>query len=360
MESNTFTGYFTSTGAATFLTLPPSINYIWVYNYTQITANANVGVQYYWQYGVPNGSGFVLTRAATGSNWSTLAVGSGFIQMNNSEVVLGPANALTAITAANPPVVTTAVTLPAVGSIVRFSNLDNQRQLDAIDFTVTAAGGGTFTTGNINMAGSTASTAGSWRQVSSDPEFYPRQRTVTYVTASGLGTTPTGSTRIYTSVTHGYFVGQKVNLFFPGGSTVWGNFAQLNNVVGTITAINSARDGNEPNNGGVDNNFDVDIDTTGYGTWTSQVGGGTQFYLPNASYPQYFATVVPFGENTSYAQSLTPPANVLLDSLDNVSANGILLTGGAGFPGGANGDRMVWVAGMSFDGIPSIPSSTSA
>ncbi len=373
MESNTFTGYFTSTGAAKVISFASTVNYMWVYNYTQIAGAAAVGVQYYWQYGMPQGGGLIYTVTATPAiTLTALAAGSGFTAFNNSVVTRGPAVALTAITAANPPVVSSGTT-PTVGSIVTLSNLTSgggagfgQRQIAGMDFTVTAVNAGvSFTIGNISLLNSTATTAGSWRLVSSDPEFYPRVRQITWITESGVGATspvPAGTTRIYTSVTHGYLVGQKINLEFPGGSAVWGNYAALNNVVATITAINTPRNGGlgEPNNGGVDNNFDINVDSTGFGAWNVFVPlGGNQSFLANTQFPQGPALCIPFGEDTAYAQSIVPPANVLADSFDNVSVNGILLAGGAGTPGGAAGDLMCWVAGSSFDGVPPIPSMTT-
>ena len=379
MESPIYSGFFTSTGKNQQINFVPGVTGAIVTNYTAYPAASNLPFKFFWQLGMPQAGGLSYVNIGGVMTTAVLA-GNGFQAFNNSTVTANPPAglALTAITAANPPVVTTVATLPNLGDIVTFSNLTSaagvgpgQRQIGGIPFTVTAVGGGTFTIGNINLSGSTASTAGLWRTLSNDPEFYPRQRVITYVTASSVGTVPVGSTRIYTSVTHQYVVGQKVNLEFPGGSAVWGNFAALNNVVVTITAINTARNGTEPNNALGDNNFDVAFDSSGYGTWTASIGGG--LFYP-AQYPQGPAIAIPFGEDMAYAIYANPVLplppigalpvnNVLADSLDNVSSSGIILLGGAAAgaagPAGAVGDLMFWQLVSAFDNFPPVNNPTT-
>lgn len=116
----------------------------------------------------------------------------------------------------------------------------------------------------------------------------------------------------------------------------------------TVTAVNTARNGNEPNNGGTANNFDVDLDSAGFGSWI--LGAGVT-WLVDANYPQAAPNVVPVGENVAYALSANPPAgyNQFAGSQDNHAIIGMTLPGGAASPGGAANDVMYWVAGSSFD-----------
>lgn len=282
------------------IAIPSGTDWMWVHNYTQAGINGagNTGINFYWQRGMAAGTGMVQYKTVAGV--AVLSqdtyVSAGFTLLDTSSSVPGASNALTAITAANPPVVTTAATLPAVGSVVRIINPDNQAQIGGLDFTVTAAGGGTFTIGNINLANSVASTAGFWRQIPFDPIFYPRRRVVTFVRAAA-------SAVIYLSVTHQFAVGQMVRLSFPGGSAVWGNYAALDGLQVAITAVNVARAGNEPNNGGTANNIQVNVDTSTFGAWNVFGAGANQGYPAAASVPFSPAQVVPEGEDSSVSLS---------------------------------------------------------
>ena len=235
--------------------------------------------------------------------------------------------------------VTTAATLPAVGSIVRFEDLDNQPQIAGIDFTVTAIGGGNFTIGNINLTNSTASTAGFWRLIPFDAMFYPRKRYITWVENAV-------NPKVYMSVTHGFTVGQQVRLVFPGGPVIWENYAALDGVTATIIAINVARAGNEPNNGGVANNIQLNIDTSTFGAWNVFGAANNEAYPDAGAVPFSPAQVIPMGEDTGFA--LTAGADILADATRNTAITGITLVGGAAGPAGAAADIIFWVAGKSF------------
>lgn len=339
-------GRFVSTGANVTLSLRQGIDWIKVYNTTAAAqAAADLPYEFYWQRGMATTGqlGLFWTKLGTVANdpvtVGQFAAGAGFILIDSSVIVPGVANALTAITAANPPVVTTAATLPGVGNIVRFQNLDNQPQIAGIDFTVTAAGGGTFTTGNINLTNSTASTAGFWRLIPFDPIFYPRNRTITWVENAV-------NPKVYMSVTHGFTVGQEVRLRFPGGSAVWENYAALDGVQATVIAVNVARAGNEPNNGGVANNIQLNIDTSAFGAWNVFGAANNEAYPAAAAVPFTPAQVVPMGEDTAFA--LSAGVDILADATRNTAITGITLVGGAAGPAGAAADIIYWVAGKSF------------
>jgi hypothetical protein len=298
-------------------------------------------------------------------------VSGGFTLLDTSVTNPGNLVALTAITAANPPVVSTATT-PAVGSIVRIINPNNQKQIGGMDFTVTAAVAGTsFTIGNASLANSTASTGGYWRQIPYENIYYPRKRYVTWVRAAAQAV-------IYLSVTHQYAVGQSVRLSFPGGSSVWGSYALLDGLQATITAVNVTRQGNEPNNGGTANNIQVNIDTSSFGAWNTFGAAGNENY-PNLGANIFFtpAAVVPQGEDSAFSLNTVLPQaplnydgslvvgtqpGLLSDATKNLSYIGMTLgVGGngaalgsaiAGPAGAGAGDVMYWRAGKSaFGGL---------
>jgi hypothetical protein len=288
-----------------------------------------------------DGRGLLYTKEATiGALVPTqIAANAGFFYVDSSLTAPLSNNLLTAITAANPPVVTTAATLPSVGDIVRFNMLDNQPQIAGLDFTVTAAGGGTFTIGNINLANSTASTSGNWRRIPYDAIFYPRRRFITWVENAV-------QPKVYMSVTHGYTVGQQVRFVFKGGAAVWGDYAQMDGQQATIIAINVARAGNEPNNAGTANNIQVDFDTSAYAAWNTFGAGANQGYPPSTAVPFSPAQVVPFGEDT--AQAITSNVDILDDATENLAILGVRLAAGAASPAGVTGDVIYWIAGKSF------------
>lgn len=356
------------------LAIPSGTDWMYVYNYTQAGTDGagDTGINFYWQRGMAAGTGMVWYKTVAGVavlSQDTLVSG-GFTLLDTSVQVPGNLVTSGAITAANPPVVTSTTT-PAVGSIVRIINPDNQPQIGGMDFTVTAVNAGvSFTIGNMSLLNSTASTASFWRQIPFDPIFYPRRRFVTWVRSASQAV-------IYLSVTHQFAVGQLVRLSFPGGSTVWGSYAALDGVQATITAVNVTRAGSEPNNGGTANNIQVNVDTSSFGAWNVFGSGGNQNYPPSSAVPFTPAAVIPEGEDSAFSL-VTPlsqaPLNydgsivlgtqpgLLSDATQNLAYIGMTLgTGGdgnalgsaiTGPAGSVAGDVMYWRAGKSgFGGL---------
>lgn len=338
-------GRFTSTGAAVTLALRSDVDWIRVYNETALAqAAADLAYEFYFARGMAAGRGIVKTKLGTVANdpvtVAQIAAGSGFTLIDSSDLTPGNAIALTAITAANPPVVTTAGALPAVGDIVRLTNLDNQPQIGGLDFSVSASGGGTFTIGNITLPNSVASTAGFFRVLPFDPIFYPRSRYITWVENAV-------QPKVYLSVTHGFTVGQQVRLSFPGGAAVWENYAALDGVSATVVAVNTARAGNEPTNAAGDNNIELDIDTSTFGAWNVFGAANNESYPGAGLFPFSPAQVIPIGEDT--AQALTSAVDILGDATRNEAVLGIRLAGGAAGPAGAANDIIYWQAGKVFN-----------
>jgi hypothetical protein len=335
-------GRFTADGDNKTIALRSDWDWMRVYNETVMYAAGNDdGAEFYFQRGMTDGRGVVYAKEATIGALvpDEIAANSGFFYVDSSIFTQTARAALTAMTAANPAVVTSAGHGLSVGDIVRFDNMDNQPQIAGMDFTVTASGA-TFTIGNINLVNSTASTAGFWRRISFDPIFYPRRRFVTYVSSEV-------QCKVYLSVTHGYTVGQKIRLQFPGGSTVWGDYAVLDGRSATILSINATRAGNEPNNGGVANNIVLDVDTSTFTAWNASFGAAlNQAYPAAADVPFSNAQVVPFGEDTAYA--LSQNVDILQDATRNTAILGVTLQAGALSPAGVDGDVIYWIAGKSF------------
>ena len=336
--SGTNQGSFISDGTTKILQIRADVDYINVYNTTQMAATQTtaVGVQYYWQRGFPQGSmiAYFKSNAANAANLSQYLTTGGFSLVNNTLNIPGQSVAITAISAATPPVVATGNTGNLVeGSIVRIFSTINAQQLGGLDYTVgTVTANTSFTLKYINTVvamNSVAGTTGTYRQIPYDPYFYPPTRVI-----ANIGPAASTTQSIITlTVDHAFTIGQVIRFIVPTVTSTKYGMPSLNGVQATIVAINQA------DTNGFTNTITVDVDTSTFGT----------FLWPLSADPVHTpAQVVPVGENT--AQAIASGVNVLGDSEVNLGFIGISLTGGASKPGGAANDVIYWVAGKSFSG----------
>jgi hypothetical protein len=356
-------------GTPLIVQIPSNADFMWVRNYTQTgnigTPTPNVGLNFYWQRGMPLGGGLVYYGANGVDTLSadTLATG-GFTLYDPSgqsgayaQANVGPAVATTATTNATRPVVSTANTAGiAVGTTVRLSNTA-QTDVNGIDMVVSAVTANTsFTLLTANSALATApgaiGGAGFYRIVNSTSQFYPRKRYVTNITQAA-------NAQVSTSVAHGMTPGQAIRFLIPNVSgmtqlnSTSANYSQYSTI---LTVID-------------DYTFTIDTNTTNF----------TAFTWPTiAQAPCSFPEMTPLGENT--AVSLVTNANqvpsiggiqipntntgILADStVDTFYLGMILGAGGLGTklgaaiigPSGAvtntagvlSFDTLYWVAGKS-------------
>jgi hypothetical protein len=317
-------GRFTSTGAAKTLQIRSDIDWMKIYNVTVAAAGQTtaVGVEYYWQKGMPVGSQweYKKSNAANAANLSSYITTGGFTVVDSTLGATGAIHAtITAISNAAIPVVTVGVnhTLSA-GNIVRLIDCAGGQQLGGMDFTVgyNTLGAGTFSLDY--MAQIVAATTGSYRLIPYDAIFYPRRRYVTKITQAANAV-------VTMSVTHGYTIGQKVRFTIP---SVFG-MVEMNGLLATIIAINTTTTSG--------NTITLDIDSSAF----------TAFAFPvSAAVPFTYAEVVPVGENTSVA--IAAGVDYLADATVNTGFIGMVLDAGADRPAGQNNDVIYWVAGKSF------------
>jgi hypothetical protein len=216
--TGTFSGRFTSTGAAQFIALPSGVDWMTVINETvSYAAGAGTGAQFQWQRGDATGRGTLYNKTVT-TNALTIgqiAAASGFYFVDKSVYTIGALNngstAISAVSTATPPRVTCGSTTGMnTGDIVRLYNIASASQLNGYDFTITVVSGTTFdlTYGpTLALAGTT----GSFRVIG-QPYWYPKEREITKILKSGGsvgggGTLATGLTRITFSAPHGYLIG---------------------------------------------------------------------------------------------------------------------------------------------------------
>lgn len=315
-------GRFTSDGTPKMLSIRSDVDWMEVINFTEgTTVTGSRGVKYEWQRGLAANNGFVYVRNAGGTAVDfrtsvSLAV-PGFTLLDSSSQVPGAPIALTAITAANPPVVTIAANANLLtNDVVRLERLDNQPQAAAIDYTIEKLSATTFSLRYMFLAGSVASTAGFYRIIPFQPMFYPRNRTISAITQAA-------SAVVTMTVTHGYTVGQEVRLTVPAAF----GMTEMDGLSGTITAVTS----------GATNTITLNIDSSGFSAFVFPAAGDLPFTL---------AQVVPFGEDT--AQALLSGTDILGDATRNTAFLGMRLGTGITSPAGSNGDVIYWKAGKSF------------
>jgi hypothetical protein len=324
-------GFFTATGNDTFIPLRNGADWVEVENVTQRIAANIAGFRFYWQYGIAQGDALVDYHAAgttvvNSSTCVTLA-SRGIYTYDQSDQTIGAPVAVTAVTAANPPLVNTGTTtgLVANSSIVRLSNLTTGPQMASIDYSVGAIVAG-VSFALAHMPQPVAGGTGFYRQIYYNPLFYPRRRWITGITAAAQAV-------VRTSVTHSFNLGEKVRFIVPAAF----GMIQMNNLVGTVVARNIV--GTTGNN-----TLTVDIDSSAF----------TAFAFPlAAAVPFTYAEVVPVGEDTSTILSLGAASGAsatenrgttgILLATDNVTAATALLSAG-----GTVGDVIKWRAGTSF------------
>ena len=309
-------GKFTSDGTDAMLELRADVDWLRVYNYTQMAATNNgYGYEYLWQRGMTAGDGIVYYHPAadhtsavdTCSNASV----TGFTLIDTSSDAAGTLNAtITAVSNAAIPIVSATSTAGiANNDVVRFINVTNAQQLGGFDFTVdTVVANTSFRLPYMSQL-AVAGTTGSFRKVNYDPIFEPPYRYIASISKAA-------SAVVELTVTHSYEVGQAVRFVVPAAY----GMVQMNGLSGNITAVNTTT-----------NTITVDIDSTSF----------TTFAFPaTAAVPFSPAMVVPYGEAVT---STATGGRVF-----NEGYIGIELAAGTKSPGGNNSDVIYWVAGKSF------------
>lgn len=300
-----YTGTLTSTGSTQWIDLPCDIDEFILYNKTNLAAGSGI-IETRWNNTMADATAQTLTLSG-GTITNAIITSGGFTYQDASES-LGSANAITAVTAAN-PAVASATTTPQVGDIVRVYNTTAMLQIAGLDLSVTAvSAGSTLTFGYLDASGfAAAATAGYYRKLPFDLSSYPRKRYITKITQAS-------SAVITLSVTHGYSVGEKVTIYNRSdrGAYRFG-MSQIDGQTGTITAVSTTN-----------NTITVDIDSSSYDAFaypTSAV----------ASAGVTFPHIVPAGES----------GTVVSGAFDNPTVRRILL--GSNIDG-TSGDEFTYVA----------------
>jgi len=328
--SGTNQGTFVSTGGAVNIPLRSNVDWMWVYNYTQMAAQQTPGrvVQSYWQRGMPAGGGIKYTKTdATDVLNGNAFAGLGFTLFDSSINTPGPSVALTSISNATPPRVLVASTAAlSSGQVVRIFNTTGAQQLGSLDFTISVIDGTHFDLAYMRAIVAAAG-PGSYRVIPYNPYFYPPTRVISKISQAA-------NAIVTLTVTHAFTVGQVIRFTIPTVTAAAFGMTELNEVQATIVAVGQA------DVDGVTNTITVDVDTSAF----------TAFAWPLTANPAFtYPQVTPVGMNT--AESILSNTNIIGDSEVNIAEIGMTLGAGAQGAVGSNGDVIYWVAGKSYNGI---------
>lgn len=301
-------GRFTSDGSAKNIVLRSDFDHMRVINYTQqaTTANPGRGIQFDWQRGMADDTGLMISKENSANTVTYEALSSGGFTLKNTSVQEPEAAKTgTAITAANPAVVTLNSHGYSVGDRVRLYSTTGMLQIAGMEFSITAVGGANnFTLGYLDASGfAAAATAVTARRIPNNPLYVPERNWITNISQAA-------SAVVTLSVTHNLAVNDKVRLIVPSAF----GMVQADQQVATVTAVSTAN-----------NTVTLDLDSSAF----------TAFAFPaSAGVPFTHAQLVPFGD----------VANGVDQALDNNSQLLMRLAAGVDSPAGSSSDVIYWQA----------------
>jgi hypothetical protein len=303
-------GEFISDGKTQEIELPGNADYFVAQNLSQSGSveTPGRGVKFEWFKSPEFSNGYQLrTFKSAGANTLERTVDtSGGFSFYETLPIQGPAVTGTAITAANPAVVTMNNTF-SDGDRVALYGTTGMQQIAGADFTISSVSGSAFTLLGLDASGfAAAATAVIARRIPKRKDVLPSTSIVTAITQAKKAV-------VTTSVAHDYVVGQLLHLSVPSSFGMTEADQRTVKVV-AVTAYS----------------LTLDLDTTSF----------TAFSFPaSASVPssRLFATVAPAGQKNSYDVT-----NVPFRSGNFVPF--ISLPAGINSPAGSNGDFIIWQA----------------
>ena len=338
-------GSYTSTGGNQYIPLPSNADMFVTENFTQVGSAGTVCIGGKW-YGSLFGSGQSAANDGiryriSGSNalivdkFSTSTASNGFTFVPFLPNVEPQAtNAITAITAANPAVVSQTNTY-SNGDILRIYGTTGMLQIQGIDVQISSVSGSGYTLLGLPATASngfaSAATAGFTRRVGNatlaplavNPEMM-------YITNISQATQAVVSTSVDPALY--YAVGMEVYFSIPASF----GMTNMNKLTGTILAIDAVE---ALGNIGA-YNMTVNINSSAFNAFS---------WPPSTSSPtaSLFATLAPAGASTQYNPLTNTYTGYNFTQQPFQTANftpGIIIGGGAASAGGALNDVINWVA----------------
>lgn len=325
---------FVSDGGGKKLLLPSGADMVVTENITQVNTTQATGrcIGGKW-YGPKFGSGAsaandgVRIKKSNNTNvvnydlFSTSTASDGFTLVTSVPYVEAQsANAITAITAASPAVVSQTNTY-AEGDILQFYGTTGMLQISGMNFQISSVSGAGYSLIGLRAAGFAApATAGYTRRISKNLAVDPQYLYITEITKASQAVV-----RVSVDPTAYYVVGMKLHFSIPYSFGMY----QMNGLTGTITALSAAN-----------YTMTVDIDSTAFSTFAFPASSSS----PTA---QLFATVAPAGASTKYNQSTGVQTGYDFNYQPFRSGQFVpylWAAGGAQSPAGSASDVINWVA----------------
>lgn len=316
-------GSFTSTGAGVKINLPSSADYFRVQNLTQLatTQATGRGVMFEWYkdlVAADNAIEWKKTNSTDALNM-VLVTSGGFTYVQSYPVVEAQAaNAITAITAASPAVVSQTNSY-SDGDIIRLYGTTGMLQIAGMDFQISSTSGSGYSLIGLRAAGFAApATAGYTRRISQFGSVLPESLYVTEITKASQAVV-----RCSIDPSLVYVAGMKVHFSIPYSFGMY----EMNQLTGTIVSLSSAN-----------YTMTVDIDSSAFTTFAFPASSAS----PTA---QLFATVSPAGASTQYNPLTAVQIGYDFNKQPFRTSQFVpymYLAAGAQSPAGSNGDVIVY------------------
>jgi len=329
-------GKFTSDGLGRKIPVPQSADAFRTINITQLglTPTPGVVIRSEWFRDIFDPNDGIRWKKADGAStvtmdtFGTSTASNGFTYVTAAPTTEAQAtNAITAITAASPAVVTQTQTY-LDGDILRLYNTTGMLQIAGMPFQISTVSGSGYTLTGLRAAGFLAAgTAGYTRRISKYEAVDPQYLYITEITKA-----LNAVVRTSVDPSPHYAVGMLLHFSIPNTF----GMVEMNQLTGKIVSIDST-----------EYTMTVDIDSTGFSTFAFPASTS----VPGTT---LFATLAPAGARTQY-----DPITGLQTGYDFVKqpfhtaefTPYMFLAGGANSPAGASGDVIVWHALKSETGI---------
>ena len=288
-NTSIFYGSYVSDGKPRVISIVADVDYFKLFNVTKQSSSGSA--QYVkkaeWIRGLDAANALVVRNSiSAATDESSLLTSGGFTLFDYANLPIYPLIAITSITAANPPVVTTSADHNlSPGDFVEFSSLTEMPQISGSVWKVTIVDSTRFTI-DVNGSAFDANTAnGSMRRIAVDAPkgFLPKRR---YITRISQATNAV----VTTSADHLYSLNEVVSFVLPPQF----GMTQINGLQGKIIAVTATT-------------FTVDIDTTAFNAFAYPLAG---------EYPFTQAQAIPVGIQGS---------NLLTDATHEIGIRGLEL-----------------------------------
>lgn len=270
-------------------------DFFWLRNRTEWgSGNAETAVESWWRTGMTAGAAQFSTQiVATNALTSGVATASGFTFVDTSNPPLYTALAGTAVTAANPAVVSMANTGSiTVGDVVRLYAVTGMQQIATYDFTVTAVTTNvSITLGYLNAAGFAAAATAAQVLKFIPNRMYPRWRYITSITQAAQAV-------VTFSVAHNFTAGENVSFRV---SSAFG-MDEMNNVVGRVLSVTAST-------------VTLDVDSSGFTAFAFPTSAAALLGVSPAVAVPSSSGIIPLAGSATVPQD--PPGTNLLDAFDN-------------------------------------------